>query len=113
MQDDQRGIYRMPGLVVLGLALMISGGQCLMPNGSSTVGQACGGDTGLTCASGEFCKAGAGACDTATVAGVCTAIPDACIEVFDPVCGCDGETYSNECFADMAAVSVAREGSCE
>jgi hypothetical protein len=37
----------------------------------------------------------------------------ACIEVWDPVCGKDGKTYSNACFAKVAGVEVAHKGVCE
>jgi hypothetical protein len=44
--------------------------------------------------------------------GVCERRPDACIAIFDPVCGCDGENYSNRCVAHAAGVSVRHEGEC-
>jgi hypothetical protein len=36
-----------------------------------------------------------------------------CIEVWDPVCGQNGRTYSNTCFAKTAGVEVSYKGKCE
>lgn len=35
-----------------------------------------------------------------------------CPHVYDPVCGCDGITYSNSCFATCAGVKSYKEGAC-
>ena len=35
-----------------------------------------------------------------------------CIEIQDPVCGCDGQTYSNSCKADKAGVTSYTPGTC-
>lgn len=74
--------------------------SCLYPN------DACGSD--------EFCMIQEGACRqrSATVSGSCTDMPKMCVANFDPVCGCDGETYANSCQAAGAGVNVEHKGEC-
>ena len=60
------------------------------------------------CDEGEYC-----AKDGCSGVGLCTTPPDACIEIYQPVCGCDGNTYSNSCYASSAGVNVLHEGECE
>ncbi|MEM7481438.1 MAG: Kazal-type serine protease inhibitor family protein [Acidobacteriota bacterium] len=72
----------------------------------------CGTIAGLACEGGDFCEFPAGMCNVADLGGVCLPIPDACIEIFDPVCGCDGVTYGNDCIRQQAGVSLDRVGPC-
>ena len=37
---------------------------------------------------------------------------DECIEIYDPVCGCDGITYDNYCVADSSGITSYVEGEC-
>jgi len=77
-----------------------------------TCDEACGGIAGVACQDpDDYCRVNEGEC-CCDIQGVCTPRPEACIELFDPVCGCDAETYSNSCFAAAAGVSVDHTGAC-
>jgi Kazal-type serine protease inhibitor domain len=81
----------------------------------AATGTTCGGRGGGTCASGEYCNyTPAAICGRADATGTCTKIPknSACDAVYDPVCGCDGMTYSNDCAATLAGASIDHTGAC-
>ena len=62
------------------------------------------------CESSSYCAFDQGNCGSSL--GKCTQRPEACDDVFEPVCGCDGRTYSNACDAAQHGRSVLHFGAC-
>jgi hypothetical protein len=69
----------------------------------------CGGPSLPGCARGQFCDIGR--CGEEPP-GVCRTPPRACILLYDPVCGCDGITYGNDCERQAAQVPLDHVGEC-
>jgi hypothetical protein len=72
----------------------------------------CGGIAGIPCPGGAFCELPAGMCDSADLQGVCEPVPGLCIQIFAPVCGCDGVTYGNDCLRKTQQIAKDHDGAC-
>lgn len=86
--------------------------ECARAHAECAPGSMCGGFGGFICGRSEWCDY-EGSCRAPDAAGTCRPRPEACIDIFDPVCGCDGMTYSNGCQANAAGTDVLHGGSCE
>jgi Kazal-type serine protease inhibitor domain len=76
----------------------------------ASAGESCGGST--VCGSTTYCSYPTGDTCGATGAGTCETRPRICPYIVLPVCGCNGLTYGNGCFAEEAGTSVAHGGHC-
>ncbi len=63
------------------------------------------------CGDLQYCATPPGQCG---MQGACVArgISLFCVSRYQPVCGCNGQSFRNECFAHKAGVAIHREGEC-
>jgi len=75
-------------------------------------GRICG--AGLkSCPADEFCDLPTGLCDSPDATGTCVAKTGVmCPADVQQVCGCDGKTYFNDCYRQLAGVSKRSDGAC-
>jgi len=97
-----------------GLAALLAFASLLFVAGADAASkpQKCGGIAPVQCPSGTFCQIPAGKCG-ADMTGTCAKVPEVCTERYKPVCGCDNQTYSNDCKRQMAKVSKKSNGKCK
>lgn len=77
-------------------------GECQLEEG-------CRGDG--DCAENQWCETPVGQCGEL---GECQPRSDLgdCAGNYEPLCGCDGQTYSNRCVAGQSAASIRQAGEC-
>lgn len=87
----------------------VDAGSDSAPRGPSGCGSA-----GVECAADEFCEYEA-ACGGENDLGTCVKRPGTCNTVapcLNPVCGCNGLSYCEPCFARQAGTAIKAPGPC-
>jgi Kazal-type serine protease inhibitor domain len=94
--------------IALTFALLIG----LSNSVGAKVGADCGGLSSLTCGDGEFCQLPPDTCYLTNGTGTCVSVPQDCPMVVQPVCGCDGNTFNNDCLRMRAMMNKAHNEAC-
>ena len=79
---------------------------------AAKLGERCDGFAGGRCATGLWCDRAAGQCGAADRQGTCVRVRELCFQLYRPVCGCNGNTYANECHRIRAKVAKKHDGKC-
>lgn len=72
----------------------------------------CSSDNPSICGEALYCDFIDLSCGKPGGFGVCRNFAEICIEIYSPVCGCDGKTYGNYCEAQGAGISISKQSEC-
>ena len=79
---------------------------------AAKVGEKCDNFAGGRCGRGLWCDRDPGQCGLADRQGTCVKVRQLCFQLYRPVCGCNGKTYSNDCHRIRAKVAKKHDGKC-
>jgi|HubBroStandDraft_4_1064222.scaffolds.fasta_scaffold294753_2 hypothetical protein len=79
---------------------------------AARLGERCGGMAGPRCDEGLWCEKPPGTCYLSDLPGTCAKASEICAQIYDPVCGCDGRTYGNDCERRFRSIQLRHRGRC-